>query len=155
MQADLFFKPPETTASVTTTAVYPNRVRDKLRVERILGLQETGDDDVVFVTFAGTRFAKGYVRIVYSDHGPYVEFRREQVLADLTRKFNRPPPADAYYDWLETKDGSCVKVYDQKRDVRNLRNPPAGGFRGNREEGYADYRPGMMYVSPYELRVLK
>lgn len=29
-------------------------------------------------------------------------------------------------------DGSGIKVYDQRRDVKNLKNPPPGGFKGNR-----------------------
>lgn len=151
MQADLFADVP--VAAATTTAIYPNRMKDKWRVERDHGLFEHGADDIVFLTPAGTCFAVGYVRIVYGDHGPYVEFSKHQVQAKLKRKFNRLPPVDAYYDWLEPVDGSGVKVYDQKRDVKRIKNAPAGGFAGNRAEGYADYKPGMIYVSPDELRI--
>lgn len=136
-----------------TTAIYRNRIRDKCRVEQERGLAEHGDATTVFRTLAGTRFAVGYVRVVYGDHGPYVEFLREQIVAELKPKFNRSPPPEAYYEWLEPADGSDVKVYDQRRDVKHLKNPPAGGFAGNRAEGYADYRPGMLYVSPFELLV--
>lgn len=135
-----------------TTACYPNRVRDRMRVVAILGLLEHGDTQVVFRTPMGSLFALGYRRIVYGDHGPYIEFERAQIQTGLRRKFNQPPPPEAYYDWLEPVDGSVVKVYDQLRDVKHLPNPPAGGFRGNRSEGYADYRPGFLYVSPWELR---
>lgn len=38
------------------------------------------------------------------------------------------------YLWLTTDDGSDVKVYEQKRPVE-----------------YADYKPGMLYVSVYEV----
>lgn len=38
------------------------------------------------------------------------------------------------YLWLTADDGSDVKVYDQKRSVE-----------------YADYKPGMLYVSVYEV----
>lgn len=86
-------------------------------------------------------------------HGPYVEFERPQIRAKLRRKFDRPAPPEAYYEWLEPVDGSGVKVYDQRRDVKHLANPPAGGYRGNRAEGYADYRPGYIYVSPWELHI--
>lgn len=135
-----------------STAIYPNRVRDKERVEQALGLPEQGDETTLFTTPTGTLFAVGYLRVVYGDHGPYIEFAHEQIRCELKRRFNRPPPPDAYYDWLEPADGSKVKVYDQKRDVRNLKNPPPCGFRGNRKEGYADYRPGRIYVNPFELR---
>lgn len=38
------------------------------------------------------------------------------------------------YPWLTADDNSDVKVYDQKRSVE-----------------YADYKPGMLYVSVYEV----
>lgn len=38
------------------------------------------------------------------------------------------------YLWLTASDGSDVKVYEQKRPV-----------------GCADYKPGMLYVSVYEV----
>lgn len=38
------------------------------------------------------------------------------------------------YLWLTADDNSDVKVYDQKRSVE-----------------YADYKPGMLYVSVYEV----
>lgn len=135
-----------------STACYPNRQRDRLRVEATLGLLEFGNAETAFYTPIGTLFAVGYRRVVYGDHGPYVEFERCQLRCWLRRKFDRNLPPDAYYEWLEPADGSGVKVYDQRRDVSQLPNPPAGGFRGNRPEGYADYRPGFIYVSPWELR---
>lgn len=138
-----------------TTATYPNRVRDRLAVEARLGLTEKGNETTQFKTVNGTLFAVGYVRVVFGDHGPYLEFERRHIRVVLKQKFGKPLPADAYYEWLEPVDGSGVKVYDQRRDVKNLPNPPAGGFRGNRVEGYADYRPGFIYVSPWELVVGK
>lgn len=78
------------------------------------------------------------------------QFNQTGVAYDVLR---RPAPTDAYYEWLEPVDGSGVKIYDQRRDVSELPNPPPGGFRGNRPEGYADYRPGYTYVSPWELHV--
>jgi len=150
-QASLFaFAPIE----AKTTAIYKNRMQDKWRVENECGLSEIGRDDAVFLTPNGTRFAVGYVRVVYGDHGPYVEFEREQICARLKPKFNRPVPAGSYYEWLEPAGGSGVKVYDQKRDVKHIKNAPTGGFAGNRTEGYADYRPGMIYVSPFDLKLL-
>lgn len=150
-QFDLFAPAPP--SSFQTTALYPNRLRDKRRVEQRCGLAEHGDAKTVFLTPRGALFAVGYVRVVYGDHGPYVEFLPEQVRHVLLPKFSRPVPAGAYYEWLLPADGSNMKVYRQLRDVRHLRNPPAGGYRGDREDGYADYRPGVMYVSPWELRV--
>lgn len=152
LQAGLFEEdapPPQ----VATTAIYPNRVSDKAKVERLLALPEfPGSTPVVFKTPKDSVFAHGYNRIVYGDHGPYVEFRRSDICCALKQKFGRRAlPADAYYEWLEPCDGSGIKVYDQKRDVKGVKNAPAGGFSGNRAEGYADYVPGMIYVSPWEL----
>lgn len=136
----------------STTAIYPNRKRDKHNVESRTGLQEHGDSETEFFTPAGTLFAKGYSRIVYGDHGPYVEFLPEHIRCELRKKYNRPDNPEWYYIWMEPVDGSHVKVYDQRRDVKHIPNPPAGGFRGNRKEGYADYIPGRIYVSPFELK---
>jgi hypothetical protein len=142
---------------MTTTAIYPNRIADKERIERTQGLAEFGDEDTEFRTRKGTLLAKGYVRVVYGDHGPYIEFEPRHIKATLRKKFDRPLPARCFYEWLEPTDGSGTKVYDQKREVKNLRNPPPNAdgtrFRGERTEGYADYRAGFIYVSPEELRI--
>lgn len=135
-----------------TTAVYPNRIADKEKVERELGLPEFDDDQIELYTKRGTLFSRGYVRIVYGDHGPYIEFTPEQVICGLKKKFDNPLPPKAFYEWMLPVDGSNIKVYDQKKSVKDLRNPPPGGHRGERAEGYADYIPGMIYVSPYDLR---
>lgn len=134
-----------------TTAIYPNRVADKQKVEAQKGWREHGDETTEFFTPRGTLFARGYVRIVYGDHGPYIEFQREHIRIGLEPKCRTPLPKHCFYEWLIPVDGSNIKVYDQKRDVRKLRNPPAGGFCGDRKEGYADYRVGFVYVSPHEL----
>lgn len=135
-----------------TTAIYPNRIQDKEQLEKTTGLSEFGNETTTFLTKAGALFAVGYVRIVYGDHGPYIEFEAKHIKAQLKRKFNRPLPSHCFYEWLETTDSS-VKVYDQKRNVKHLKNPPQGGFVGNREEGYADYRSGYLYVAPNDLNI--
>jgi hypothetical protein len=136
-----------------TTAIYPNRLEDKEQVETQYNLKEFGDQETLFYTLIGTLFAKGYIRVVYGDHGPYIEFTKEQIIASLTQKFNKPLPKDAYYEWLTISDGSNIKVYDQKRDVKNIPFAPKGGHKEYRKEGYADYKPGFIYVSPYELMI--
>ncbi|OLP86966.1 hypothetical protein AK812_SmicGene31866 [Symbiodinium microadriaticum] len=93
--------------------------------------------------------ARGYRRIVFGDHGPYVEFEASQIVWE-----NLPEvilkPSHAYYDeyWAE---GGFVKLYKQKRSVQHKRNPPTGGVRHDREGGYADYKVGMCYISPSQL----
>lgn len=131
-----------------TTAIYPNRIRDKNDVEVNLCLSEFGDEKTEFRTKNGTLFAKGYVRIVYGDHGPYVEFEKYHIdfsIFKLHKKSNR-----AWYDEWYLED---IMLYDQKKDVSMLPNPPRGkkSFRGNRKEGYADYRVGKIYLDPFSV----
>jgi hypothetical protein len=134
-----------------TTAIYPNRVMDKAEVETFYGLPEFGNATRKFYTKNGTLFAIGYIRVVYGDHGPYVEFERKHIKAVLMPKFAGEDIDPArYYEWLYPTCDPTMKVYDQKRDVKKMKNPPEGGFRGNRAEGYADYEVGMIYVSPYD-----
>lgn len=137
------------------TAIYPNRLLAKKKVERLFGLGEFGDDTTLFYTKNESQLFKGYVRIVYGDHGPYVEFSVDNLICEPIKKFNRPTPEHVYYEWQTLDDGSDVKIYWQLRDVKNLPNAPAGGYKGNRPEGYADYRPNMYYVSPYEMIIQK
>lgn len=135
-----------------TTAKYPNRVKDRKKIETLYNLEEFGDIRREFFSLSGTLIAIGYSRIVYGDHGPYVEFEKVNFVVDLIPKFNNSCPLDAYYEWMTVKDGSDIKIYRQMRDVKNLPNPPSPGYRGNRKEGYADYIPGKYYVSPYDMK---
>ena len=136
-----------------TTAKYPNRIKDKKKIETLYNLEEFGDSCREFFSLSGTLIAIGYNRVVYGDHGPYVEFEESNFKSNLDRKFNNQVPLDAYYEWLTIKDGSEIKIYRQIRDVHDLPNPPSPGYKGNREEGYADYVPGKYYISPYEMKI--
>ena len=87
-------------------------------------------DTISLETANGTVITNGYNRIVIGDYGAFVEFSRVQ--ACMRRlKINAE---HVKYLWLTADDGSDVKVYDQKRSVE-----------------YADYKPGMLYVSVYEV----
>ena len=92
----------------STTAVYPNRQRDKADVERELKLPEEGESEVDIMSkqkegktsFAGVH---GHNRVVYGDHGPYVEMSHQQI------DWNNSPriitkPLHAYYDVALSKD---------------------------------------------------
>ncbi len=146
-----------------TTAIYPNRQEDKRALEARLGLQETGDE-VTYFYHEGYLIAKGYTRIVYGDHGPYIEFHDRHIVCHLVDKYGRFPPdplklppeteANFYYYWLHPQ-GTNLKVYLQIKPVTNLPNAPARAdgkpHRFNRKEGYADYRRGFYYINPYSL----
>mmetsp|Transcript_21928 Transcript_21928/g.32800 ORF Transcript_21928/g.32800 Transcript_21928/m.32800 type:complete len:258 (-) Transcript_21928:302-1075(-) len=141
--------------TTTTLADCWNRMRDKDLVESELGLAENGDPEVSFFDASAPahKIAQGYERIVYGDHGPYVEFRIEQIewqsLPVVILK-----PNHAYYDEYYT-EGGFVKLYKQKRTVEGKANPPPGGVRHNRTGGYADYKVDMCYISPSNLTTSK
>ena len=137
-----------------STATYPNRIKDRKKIESVFGLQEFGDTSKHFRSLNGTLLASQYNRVVYGDHGPYVEFELDHFCVELIQKFNNAIPFDAYYEWMTIADESDIKIYRQLRDVKNLSNPPNPGYKGNRTEGYADYIPGKYYISPYEMKIV-
>jgi len=116
-----------------STAVYPNRVKDKLDLENVCDLVESGSDKFQFRSKAGSLIARGYVRVVYGDHGPFLEFTTDQVAWENMECERRDL---GYFNKWYTKLGR-VLVYEQLRTVRNLPNPPVSkfAFRGNRKEG--------------------
>lgn len=86
---------------------------------------------VEFRAESGVILAHGYERVVIGERGPYVEFTAAQLFpfqfTFVTEHY--------YYDELRSiPDG--LKCYRQKRPVT-----------------YADYRPGMFYLSPFDLFV--
>ena len=137
-----------------TTAIYPNRQDDKLAVETVYGWQEDGDRTTAFCLKDGTLFAVGYSRIVYGDHGPYVEFEASDIIWDLVKKFPDPQREGIYYVWMHPHGYPGVEVYYQLRTVADMPNAPQrpDGRRSayGRAEGYADYGVGMYYVAPGE-----
>lgn len=99
-------------------------------------------DTTKLETRSGTVIASGYNRIVIGDYGAFVEFSRAQANARHLKikegqsyRIEDPRYAEhVKYLWLTADDDSDVKVYYQKRSVE-----------------YADYKPGMLYVSVYEV----
>lgn len=99
-------------------------------------------DTTKLETRNGTVIVNGYNRIVIGDYGAFVEFsrvqacmRRLEIKEGQVYRVENPRYAEhVKYLWLTADDGSDVKVYDQKRPVE-----------------YADYKPGMLYVSVYEV----
>lgn len=91
-------------------------------------------------TKKGTPLCTAYRRIVVGDYGAFVEFSGEDLATELVIaprqewRFNTERYSNVKYIWLTVADGSAVKVYHQRKTVR-----------------YADYRPGMYYVSVHEV----
>lgn len=148
-----------------STAIYKNRLADKKDLESKLDLSEQGNLDTEFYIPNGELLFKGYERIVYGDHGPYIEFNLSQLKAQLFSKFGNKIDTDNlpeedykyYYFWLLPKFHSEIKIYLQIKTVHNLPNAPKredgkpSAF--NRVEGYADYKRDYFYVDPYSIQI--
>mmetsp|Transcript_40209 Transcript_40209/g.92432 ORF Transcript_40209/g.92432 Transcript_40209/m.92432 type:complete len:412 (+) Transcript_40209:54-1289(+) len=140
-----------------TTVDSWNRHRDQARIHLKLGLPEQGDAHIMIVDpkQPGTVVGWGYLRVLYGDHGPYLELHHHQVCWASFPKVKRKC-AKAYYDEHYTASGS-IKLYEQRRPVTDKPNPPGGEWscRNNRPGGYADYRSGLAYVSADAVRAVE
>jgi hypothetical protein len=113
------------------------RYEDRLRVPI------EGNDHTRFETSTSLHVATGYTRIVIGGRGPYIEFLPGQLIWENLhipeeqkhRKGHSWEDQTNRVEW-RTKDASRVKVYEQNRRV-----------------AYADYRIGLLYISPFDLVV--
>lgn len=97
-----------------------------------LGIPLTGDETTSFTSRTGVLLATGYNRIVIGGRGPYVEFSMRHLLYS---KFFKVEASHRYYVELRSTQDN-VKLYDQREQV-----------------DYADYVPGLYYISPFDLMV--
>nr|MDD4188270.1 hypothetical protein [Bacilli bacterium] len=105
-------------------------------------LNINGDLNFKIHSIEGTLISNGYNRIVIGDYGAFIEFDKTQVIKSNLKiktgqeyRISDPKYSEhVKYYWLTPKDDSNMKVYYQKRTV-----------------SYADYKPEMFYVSPYEV----
>lgn len=119
-------------------------VREKYRAALPEWCKEGGDLQTPLYTLDDTQIATGYQRIVIGDYGAFVEISSEQIRKEALRckpgqeyRFAEERfAANVKYLWLTAKDRSDCKIYFQKKGVN-----------------YADYIPGMFYISPYEIYV--
>jgi len=145
-----------------TTAIYPNRIEDKEILKRFMSLPEEGSKDIELWIPSGPLFSRGYTRIVYGDHGPYIEFDAHNILLKLVSKFGNdistlpdPESCKLYFFWMYPEGYKRIKVYWQIKPVSDKPNAPRREDEKpscfGRVEGYADYKRGMYYVDPYLL----
>lgn len=103
-----------------------------------------GNPHTTLCDLRGMPICNGYTRVVVGDYGPFVEFTGEQA---HTENFSIAPgqryrlsderfSEHIKYVWYTTKNRSGVKLYFQKRAVL-----------------YADYKPGLWYVSPFCVQI--
>ncbi|MDA8139782.1 MAG: hypothetical protein M0036_14120 [Desulfobacteraceae bacterium] len=111
--------------------------RSRLKID-----PDVGTPDTFFSTMmTGLPVARGYLRIVIGARGPYIEFAKGQLVLE-----NIKIPEDQswrllphyakriFYIEFRSADKGNVKIYHQIRAV-----------------DYADYRPGLFYISPFDL----
>ena len=102
-----------------------------------------GNNHTRFETSTGLHVATSYTRVVLGGRGPYIEFNPDQIiLANLhvpeneRDRLNESKRSRVYYIEWRTNDEANLKVYEQLKLV-----------------DYADYRVGLLYISPFDLFV--
>lgn len=136
------------------------RLADSIKQLREVGLKEFPDKPTSLYLKSGELFSTNYNRIVYGNHGPYIEISPSDISIKLTPKFNKNIDINncklnCYYIWLYPLNYIDIKVYYQLKTVWNLKYPPRrddGKKPEYEEDGYADYKIGMFYISPYYIK---
>lgn len=104
-------------------------------------------DNIPLYTMSGTKICNRYRRIVVGDYGAFVEFNDCDMkgcpcfIVKPGQEYRIQDPKyskNVKYWWLTAIDDSGIKIYEQRRTV-----------------DYADYIPGMYYVSVHEVRLWK
>jgi len=104
-----------------------------------LNLPIQGEEDILFYTPNGLEIAKGYIRVIIGERGPYVEFEerhitRENISIPKNQAWRVDHP-NAYYVEYRSSDYCNVKIYEQKKTV-----------------DYANYKIGCWYISPFDMK---
>ena len=91
-----------------------------------------GSEDITFRTKSDLEVAKGYVRVVIGQRGPYIEFDSKHI---ITESFHRIiDDTHRYFVEYRSNCASNVKLYYQLLPV-----------------SYADYKTKKFYISPFDL----
>lgn len=122
-------------------------------------IAEQGNDSTVFINELDPAdvIAVGYRRVLYGDHGPYLEFTCWQIQWEAFPVVKPKQSSRAYYDERFTAD-KHAKAYEQRKAVHDRPNPPSDQWsvKNHRHDaGYADYQPGYIYVSADCVQVLR
>lgn len=101
-------------------------------------MPEFPQEDLDFYTVSKIKIAVGYIRVVIGERGPYIEFDDSQIIKN---SLIMPPDQrwriknnNCYYIELRSFDDNYIKIYYQKKVA-----------------GYADYKVGLYYISPFDL----
>lgn len=117
-------------------------VREKYRAALPEWCNMDGNDAMPLFSLDGTQLCDGYDRIVIGDYGAFIEISPDHILQNNLhckvgqeyRFTDERYAKNVKYLWLTAADHSDCKIYLQKKRV-----------------DYADYVPGMYYISPYEV----
>lgn len=120
--------------SETAKETYLNSLPDFLNIN--------GNVNFVIKSKNGTIIAYGYKRIVIGDYGAFIEIDESQInntnisiqKGQEYRIFDEKYNKHVKYFWLTANDNSGIKIYFQQKTV-----------------SYADYKPNMYYISPFEI----
>jgi len=157
------------------------RFKDQRTVQETLGLKEIGDLTTVFrevigECILGPVVANGYERVVYGDHGPYIEFTHDQINWDAWPHFHDKSSFGAHrcYDehytahsfpiwqqrWEDAKKNTApgsaprpnadglLMLYEQTQRVDHRPFAPGAWTPGRQTgTGYADYQEGCFYMT--------
>lgn len=146
------------TADTSHRKILRYKVEKRLKLPEYPNMKGKDADDppVVFSDKSGVAFARGYERVLYGDHGSYLELSQRHLVNayGFTRK-NKGP--SGHYDIYIGSKGNCLEMYYQHRPVVDRADPPQGpdAKKAGRAEGYADYRSGMFYVDVKKIRVAR
>jgi hypothetical protein len=104
----------------------------------VLNAPIEGCTDIKLYSKSGLELCNGYSRIVIGGRGPYVEFTDNQVIFKAFHipkdQLFRLTDRRVYYIEMRSVDDAFVKLYYQLQTV-----------------AYADYKIGLLYISPYDL----
>lgn len=126
--------------------IEPNLFLGDVRERYLSALPEwcelSGDSGTPLFSLEGTQLCNGYERIVIGDYGAFVEILSEHILKNNIcckpgqeyRFTDERFAKKVKYLWFTAADNSDCKIYLQKKRV-----------------AYADYVPGLFYISPYEV----
>ena len=126
------YKPLDAELSVKYRSFFKDNIPDFLQ-----------DNTQTLYTSWGTPFCKGFTRIVIGDYGAFVEISEDEMIfprwkleipEDQEYRFRDKYKNKVKYLWYTIPDYSDIKIYYQQRRVK-----------------YADYKPGMYYVSVHEV----
>jgi len=100
----------------------------------------SGDNPTEIKTKGGILIAVGFSRVVHGQRGAYVE-----IPDDLVVKNNLYVPEDKM--WRGSKEYIKKVYYTEWRSTDNIKF-----YHQKKYVDYADYQPGMWYVSPRDLQ---